>query len=348
MGNLKWAAFVAAGLFLVSAVWLSRIYAFLTVAFVLAYLLDPIVEKLSERKIPRSVGALVTLFVFLAGVALGFVAIVPRILAQGEQLFQRLPQFYNGAVQWLTPISEKYIGMDVFNELDRYFLGNGQAAPPIGGLVQGVVSQTFHLVTTILGVAIIPLLAYYLLRDYSSLYGKFLYVVPKRCHKTVNEIRGRLHAVLGGFIRGQLVVSTILAAYYSAAFMILRIELWMVLGLMAGFLNMIPYVGILGVFALTLVLALLHGASTTKVIIVMIVFGVGMAAEGSVLTPRIVGRKVGLGPLTLIVALLVGGELLGFVGMLLAVPVAAIAKVFIDYFLDHYRNSEAFRHHESS
>jgi predicted PurR-regulated permease PerM len=186
-------------------------------------------------------------------------------------------------------------------------------------------------------------MAYYLLRDFPAIYGKFLYLVPKRHHKTVAEFRQRLHGVLGGFIRGQLVVSMILASYYCTAFAILRLDLALVLGLMAGFFNIVPYLGILTVIVLTITIALIHGASSAKLAGLAIVFVLGMGAEGSFLTPRIVGRKVGLSPLMLILALLVGGELKGLTGMLIAVPIAAIAKVFLNYFIDHFRETEAFK-----
>jgi len=218
---------------------------------------------------------------------------------------------------------------------------------PIGGALTGIVggllSHTVKVVTTVLGLLIIPLMSYYLLREFPQFHARFLYLIPKRHHALFNEIIARLNGVLGGFIRGQLVVSSILSLYYGIAFAALGLRLALVLGLMAGFFNVVPYLGILSVLTLTLLIAFINGVGASTFVGIGAVFAVGMAAEGSFLTPRIVGRKVGLRPLTLILALLVGGELLGLVGMLLAVPIAAVARVFVSLGVERYRQSEGFK-----
>jgi predicted PurR-regulated permease PerM len=321
------------------------VYASLTVAFILAYLLDPVVGWAEKRKVPREVAAPLCLVIFLSAIVLLGVAIVPKIASQGRELVHRLPQLYYGLASRIGPVSERYVGYNVFRDVDKLVAEFGDPttlASPIGGLVQGVFRQTILVVTRILGLLIIPLLAYYLLRDFPHLYDKLLYVVPKRHHKTITEIRRRLDSVLGGFLRGQLLVSTILATYYAVAFTALRLDLSLLLGLMAGFFNVVPYVGIISVLLLTMLIALIHGAGAGTFVGIAVIYAIGMGCEGSFITPRIVGRKVGLSPLTLILALLVGGELLGLTGMLIAVPFAAIGKVFIDYFLEHYRESESF------
>lgn len=331
--------------FAVSLVYLNRVYFFLTIAFVLAYLLDPIVEYLYKRGLPRAWGSLLTLFVFFLTLAAAGVVIIPKILAQGQELLERLPRVYAALAGILGPVSQKYLGYNVLRDVDQLIadIGNPAAlAKPIGAIVGGFFATTFHFVTTILGLLIIPLMAFYLMKDFPYLHGKFLTVVPGRHHKDVTELRRRLHTVFGGFIRGQLVVSTVLSVYYCTAFALTGIDLALVLGLMAGFFNIIPYLGILSVVVLTGLIALVHASGVGTYVALAVIFAVGMGAEGAVLTPRIVGRKVGLSPLTLILALLVGGELLGLVGMLLAVPLAAILKVFLDMGLDRYRKSEVF------
>lgn len=332
-------------LFVASLFFLSHVYASLTIAFVLAYLLEPIVAKLAGWGLKRTWGVPITLGVFFVVIGLGGMAIVPKILAQGRELVQRLPAVYLGATDALEPLSEKYLGYNAFTDVNKLVASLGSPTTlvePLSGILQEVFSHTFRLVTAVLGLLIIPLMAYYLLRDFPSLYRKFVYVLPTRHHRMAAEIRNRLDQVLGGFIRGQLVVSTLLSVYYGAALALLGIKLAVVLGLMAGFFNVVPYLGILSVLTLTLLIALIHGVGGATLLGVVIVFAIGMSMEGSFLTPRIVGRKVGLSPLTLIVALLVGGELLGLVGMLLAVPLAAILNVFIGYALERYRASEVF------
>ncbi len=344
--DIKVVSVVAALFFVLSLFFISQVYASLTIAFVLAYLLDPLVAKLEKKGVNRSLAAPVMLVVFFTGLVLLGMAVIPRLFAQGRELVHRLPAVYAGVAGALAPTSEQYLGYNVFTDVDKLVESLGDPTTlvqPLGGIVGGVFSRTFHFVSALLGLLIIPLMAYYLLRDFPLMYGKFIYLVPKRHHKSIADLRHRLHGVLGGFIRGQLVVSTVLSLYYIAAFTVMRLELALVLGLMAGFFNIVPYLGIVSVLVLTLLIAFIHGAQLTTFIGIGVIFALGMGMEGSFLTPRIVGRKVGLSPLTLIVALLVGGELLGLVGMLLAVPIAAISKVFLESAIAQYRNSDNFK-----
>lgn len=334
-------------LFLASLPYLSNVYASLTVAFVLAYLLDPVVECLDSKGwLARAWGAPITLILFFVALTLVGMGVTPKILEQGRELIERLPRVYYSVTAQLGPVSERYLGQNLFLDIDKLVANLGEPSAlvkPIGGFVSNIFTTTLRFVSTALGLLIIPLLAYYLLRDHQLIHQKFLYLIPRRHHKQASDIRKRLHQVLGGFIRGQLVVSSILSVYYWLCFLTLGIELSLILGLMAGFFNVVPYLGILSVLVLTFLIAFIHGATVGTYIGLGVVFAVGMGMEGSILTPRIVGRKVGLGPLTLIVALLIGSQLLGLVGMLLAIPIAAIGKVFLDVVVERYRNSEAFK-----
>lgn len=343
--DYKWIAAAALVLFAMSVHYLGHVYAPLTIAFVLAYLLEPVVARLDRVGFNRQFGVPLVLVLFFALLAATLLVVVPRIAAQGHELILRLPSVYSGVAQALSPLSEQYLGYDIFVDADKFVASLGDPTTlvkPIGGLVGGVFASTFRVVTAALGLLIIPLMAYYLLREFPHMWEKFLYVVPVRHHQRATEIRARLHEILGGFLRGQLVVSSVLSLYYCVAFALMRLELALVLGLMAGFFNIVPYLGITSVLVLTLLIAFIHGAGVATFVSVGIVFAVGMAIEGSFLTPRIVGRKVGLSPLMLIIALLVGGELSGLTGMLLAVPIAAIGKVFFGVFLEGYRTSEPF------
>lgn len=328
-----------AAVFFVSLIFLSRIYAYLSVAFILAYLLEPVVSRLAKRKVPRQLAALLTLAVFFLLISLAGVLIIPRIIDQGQELLERLPTAYAKLTVLLAPYSERYLGYDIFSDF-RHALSNlgsrSEIMKPIGGIVQGVFSTTLKFVTTILGLLIIPLLAFYLLREFPALYKRtVIHALPARLHGVAEEIRRRLNRVLGGFIRGQLVVSGILSVYYGVSLSIAGVELSLALGIMAGFLNIVPYLGIFSVFILTLLVALLHGAGMGLILAILVIFAVGMMLEGAVITPRVLGNEIGLSPLTLILALLVGGELFGIVGMVVGVPVAAVVKVFWEMALEH-------------
>lgn len=332
-------------LFSLSLVQLSHVYASLTIAFVLAYLLEPLVARLEKLGIAREWGGLLVLVIFFVCTGVLAVAAIPKILVQARELASKIPNLYVILTSKIGPISEQIIGYNIFEDVDKVATTLGepsQLVKPLGSFVESLFSTTFRLVTTILGLLIIPLMAYYLLRAFPSLMPAMTSLFPKRHHKVLSEIRIKLHGVFGGFIRGQLVVSTILSVYYCSALSILHIRLALVLGIMAGFFNVIPYLGILSVLGLTLIITFINGATVATVIKLAIVFAIGMGMEGALLTPRIVGKRVGLGPLSLILALLVGGQLLGLTGMLIAVPLTAVAKVFLDVALENYRNSSFF------
>lgn len=334
-------------LFWWSLIHLSYVYACLTVAFILAYLLDPLVTSLTKFKLSRGLGSLMVLVVFFIFMSLIVVGVSPKLISQGRELGARLPKIYYSVSHKIGPLSEKYFGHNILVDVDQAVSAinaePSKLVKPIGTILGRVFSTTFRMISTILGLLIIPLLAYYLLRAFPHIYADLESIIPRRHQKLLSELRTRLHAVFGGFLRGQLVVSLILSFYYFIALSILRLDLALVLGLMAGFFNIIPYLGIATALVLTLFVALIHGAALPIFIAIAGIFTFGMAVEGSILTPKIVGKRVGLGPLALILALLVGGQLKGIVGMLLAVPIAAIAKVFLNVTLAHYRNSVFYK-----
>lgn len=337
---------LALGLFVLSYIFLSHVYVSLTLAFVLAYLLNPIVEYLQKKaKMHREWGALIALAVFFLVITLLILLIIPKLASQGTELMKRIPQIYAAVTVKLAPLSVRFLGYNVFQNFNALFNSTGSATTivkPLGSIVGEVFSTSLQVITAVLGTLIIPLMAYYLMRDYPVIDRMVYNAFPKRYRKSVTEVKDRLGRVFGGFVRGQLGVSSILAVYYSIALTIAGVELSLVLGLMAGFLNIIPYLGILSVLLLTLFIGLVHAISAAQFIAVGAIFALGMALEGSFLTPKIVGKKVGLSPLALILALLVGSELQGLVGMLLSVPVAAIAKVFLDFGFDRYKESENY------
>lgn len=344
---------------LVSLFYLQHVYALVAVAFALAYLVDPVVALLERYKVPRTLGSLLVLVLVFVVLGFALVLLTPKVAAQGRELLLKIPEFYHHLARVLGPRSERYLGYNIFQDLDQalsVFFGSGESLgsvtegaatrsflKPFSGVVGSIFSTTIRFATAVLGMLIIPLMALYFLHIFPQMYQKILYLIPPRFHKTAGAIRKRLNVVLGGYLRGQLIVCTVLAVYYSTAFSILGIKLGLVLGLLAGTLNIIPYVGITFVLLLTLLSAFVHNVSASTYIVIGIVFSIGMALEGTFLTPRIVGKKVGLNPLVLIIALLIGGELRGFVGMIIAIPLTAIGKVFLDVAVEAYRKSSFFK-----
>ena len=190
---------------------------------------------------------------------------------------------------------------------------------------------------------IVPILTFYMLKDYPYLNSKFLAMVPRRYVGAVGEVLRRLSIVLGNLIRGQFLICFLLAVFYAVGLAAIGLKMSMVLGLVGGLLNLIPVVGTLTAMAVSLLISVIGGGGLTQCAGIVGVFLVGNLVESTVLTPRILGRQIGISPLTIILALLAGGELLGVLGMLLALPVTAGVKVLGGYFLEQYFSSNYYK-----
>jgi predicted PurR-regulated permease PerM len=214
---------------------------------------------------------------------------------------------------------------------------------PVLELIQQAFSSTIGLILTILGYLIIPVYLFYLLADLPRLKAFLESFIPERYRDAYNAKLSEVDRVLAGFIRGQLSVCAILAVLYSIGLYLIGIDLAIAIGTLAGFAFIIPYVGTIIGIVLSLVMALLKFHDILHPLLCLGWFGLVQSLEGMVITPRVVGNTVGLHPLVTLVVLLIGGQLFGLMGMLLAVPVAAVLRVFLISLAGWFRNSEFYR-----
>lgn len=345
MKRFFWLAVVL--LFFASFFLLSRVYAYLAAAFTLAYLLEPLVTQLERRGVPRTLADVTVLIGFFSGLT-GFVIIaVPLLLEQGRELIHRAPVLFNAGQVFLNRIlsteiaktAAGFLGLDLsapftVQAADTVGAAPGASAAPMLGVIFRSTIATMGFLTNILGLFIIPLLTFHLMRDFPTLTKRLLRIVPRGYHRVFLDLQDRLNAVMGGFLRGQLLVATILASFYSAGFLLLRVDLGFVLGVLSGYMTLVPYLGIMTMISLTFLIAILHGAAAGKLIGIAIVYACGVVGEGFFLTPNIVGGRVGLSPLTVLIAIMSGAELLGIRGVLIAIPAAAAIKVVFEYNLE--------------
>lgn len=332
-------------LFLVSIYFLKSIYIPIFIAYFLAFLLNPVVRKLEKRGFGR-IGPIFMLLILVFAVLLLFaVMMVPRVVVQAKELFEHLPLLMDFFSERLGPTSVKYLGYDLFVQWKEVVpsLLPEISKFPAGGILEGVLSGTVKALSTLLTVLLIPILTFYILKDYYVLNEKLLLVVPRRYVSAVKEVMRRLSIVLGGMIRGQFLICGILATYYSIALSAVGLEMALLLGIFSGFMNLVPFVGPLVSLFLSLFIAVLGGAQLTQCIAILGVYLVANLLDGTVLTPKIVGKQMGISPLTIILALLAGGELLGFLGVLLALPMMAMVKVLGGYLAERYFESSYYK-----
>lgn len=329
----------------------SAVFIQLFIAFALAYVLNPTVEFLERYSIRRPYGILIV-FCLTVLVCGGFALfLVVSISGELSSIQLNLPEYVHHLYD-ITPTPVKgYLGIETadklalrLNELLQQARG---AAPdllkPVMAFLQKALSSTVGVLLTLLGYLIIPVYLFYLLFDLPQLKAFIESYIPERLRPVYTAKLAEIDAVLSGFVRGQLSVCAILAVLYSIGLYVIGIDLAIAIGTLAGITFIIPYVGTIIGICLSVVMALLKYNDILHPLLCLGWFGFVQLLEGSFITPKIVGDTVGLHPLVAIVALLIGGQLFGIMGMLLAVPVTAVTQVFLRSLSDYYRNSDFYR-----
>lgn len=315
-------------------------------AFVLAYFLHPCVMRLEGRYINRTFSTLIVTSLFCILVVGSILILVPLLQTQILDIAAKIPSFIRYlwhlmehmiiyTKQKMTPEQtaqlSDWVSQNAFTFLNS--LGQGVLKAFSGG------AAVFNILSLLL---ITPVVLFYILRDWKDVSKEIKMLVPKNKEVFVQNLWSEINRTLSGFIRGQVSVCLALALYYSAALSLIGLESGILVGLLAGLLSFIPYFGFLTGVVLSIVLGLTQETSLVFWLLLALVFGVGQILEGYVLTPRLVGEKVGLSPVWVIFALLVGGSLGGFLGILIAVPVAAVIGVLIRRGIQFYKQSKFY------
>ncbi len=309
----------------------------------IAYLCDPIVDRLVRWKFPRVVATLTVIGGAVLVVVTILALLVPVLLGQASSFATNLPgyaQSLQKLVETLLGAAGDRIGQDQVAKL-QVIAGEqlGSALSAVGDFLGGVLTRGLALVNLLSLLFITPIVAFYLLRDWDNLVSRIVSLLPLHHSDTIREQLRLIDRKLAGFVRGQAMVSAILGTYYAVALSLSGLEFGLVVGLGAGAVSFIPFVGSISGFIVSVGLALIQFDSPGPVAIVAGIFIVGQVVEGNFLTPKLVGEQVGLHPVWVIFALLAGGAVLGLLGLLLALPVAAVASVLVAFGLDKYRGS---------
>jgi predicted PurR-regulated permease PerM len=306
-----------------------------------AYVFNPLVTALERRKVNRTWG---TTMVF-AGSTLALVGAVLYLIPVFREEAAKLPDFFRRASTQVIPRAEALLGLSLPDLVNQRAAELGaqasellqSAGPAAAKLLASFAGNTASFVATLLGLAVVPVLGFFFLQDYPRLLEMVRELIPRRAVGLVNRRFAEVDDVLSAFVRGQITVGAILSVIYGAGLGIARVDMAIVIGVIAGFGNMVPYLGT----AIGLVLAalglMLSWQGAWQLAVVAGTFLVAQLAEGFVITPRVVGEKVGLSSVTVILAILAFGELFGFVGILLAVPFSAILKVVLRVVVRRYQ-----------
>lgn len=340
----KWMVLTAVAVFGFLLYLLAPILTPFMIAAVLAYVSDPLVDRLEARKLPRTL-AVLTVFVSLSVIAvLTLLVLVPMIERQIDVFAEKLPSYINLFQTSLLPRIYQLLGisesdmqlLDLKSSLQNYW-------DTAGGFTQNALASVTRsglaFVGLLANLLLIPVVTFYLLRDWDHIVNRINELIPRRTQPVVARLARESDEVLGSFLRGQMMVMLALAAIYSIGLSIVGLDLAVLIGLSAGLISFVPYLGFIVGILFAGIAVIVQFQDVLHLAYIALVFGIGQAIEGMLLTPLLVGDRIGLHPVAVIFAVLAGGQLFGFIGILLALPVAAVIAVILRYLHERYMGS---------
>jgi predicted PurR-regulated permease PerM len=335
-----------------AACWLLWLLAPILTPFVfgamLGWLGDPVVDRLERMGRSRNTAVMLVFGTMSVLVLLALVVLVPLVEAQIVTLFESLPHYRDWFVGTVLPWLEHRTGLELLAWLDpeRLFQlvrAHWEQAGGAAATMLGYLSRSgFALLGWIANIVLLPVLTFFFLRDWDLFVGRVAALVPRDHADTVSRLSQESSAVLGAFLRGQLLVMLVLGVLYGIGLSLVGLNLGILIGIVAGVLTFVPYLGPATVILLGGIAALVQYGDWQHLLGVLAVFSVGQVIESYWLTPKLVGDRIGLHPVAVIFAVLAGGQLFGFLGMLLALPVAAIANVLLRYAHERYTHSRLY------
>lgn len=315
------------------------------IGVLLAYLGDPLVDRLERRNLSRTTGVVLVFALLGLILLLMLLVLVPMLGRQLARLYQMAPE----ALDWLQgsalPWLEAQLGLShdfwQFDQLKQAFAEHlGKTTDVLKAVLAQATSSSLALLGWLGNLLLIPVVSFYLMRDWDLLVERLRALLPRQRESVIVKLVGECHEVLGAFLRGQLLVMLALSVIYAAGLMLVGLELGLLIGLLAGLASIVPYMGfIVGIGAALTAALFQFGLDPYPLIGIAAVFMVGQMLEGMLLTPLLVGDRIGLHPVAVIFAILAGGQLFGFTGVLLALPVAAVIMVLLRHAHELYKDS---------
>ena len=340
---------VSAGLLYVLAPVLTP---FLTAAL-LAYLGDPLADRLEARKLPRTAAVVIVFVAILIIVAALPLVLLPLIEQQITALIDKLPAYLDWFQQQVVPLLSQTFNIDsetwnaaaIKGAVVEHWRQMGGLA---SGFVQAVSQSGLTALAWLANLVLIPVITFYLLRDWDVLVDRVHSLLPREHEPVISRLAQESDEVLGSFLRGQMMVMLVLGIVYSVGLWMVGLDLALLIGMVAGLVSFVPYLGFIVGIVLAGIATIMQFQDVMLLVPVLIVFGVGQALEGMLLTPLLVGDKIGLHPVAVIFAVMAGGQLFGFVGILLALPVAAVIMVLLRHVHERYTSSELYSQNTNS
>ncbi|SFR87587.1 Predicted PurR-regulated permease PerM [Dyella sp. OK004] len=313
-------------------------------AAMMAYLGDPLADRLERLGMGRTL-AVSVVFILLVLVTVGaLLLLIPLISRQVDSLVQSLPHYVDWVRNTALPWLQAKLRLDpAFFDTDRLMTELKDNIGSVGSVASSVLGKLTRsglgVVAWLTNLVLIPVVAFYLLRDWDRLVAWIDDMLPRSIEPTIAHLAHESDLVLGAFVRGQLLVMLALGIFYGAGLTLVGLSVGPLIGMVAGLLSFVPYLGFIVGFGSAIIAVLVQYGDWSHLLMVVGVFTIGQLLEGYVLVPRLVGEKIGLHPVAVIFAVLAGGYLFGFLGILLALPAASVILVVLRYLTQRYRHS---------
>lgn len=348
----KWMIFTSLAAVSLLLYLLSPILTPFFVAALLAYLGDPLADRL-EKRFSRSLSVSIVFIALFAVLTVMIFLLFPLLAQQLSYLASNMPAYIDKLQHNILPSVADKLGFDAamidFELLKNLFKAHyAQAGGLVSQLVSSVAASGMVLAAWLANLVLIPVVTFYLLRDWDLLIARIDELLPRKIQPVIAKLAKESDEVLAAFLRGQFLVMLALGIIYSTGLWFIDLKLALLIGLLAGLVSFVPYLGFIVGIVVASIAMLLQTQDLMQLIPVAVVFAIGQMLEGMLLTPLLVGDRIGLHPVAVIFAVLAGGQLFGFVGILLALPVAAVLVVLLRHAHNNYKSSSIFNNNAQS
>jgi predicted PurR-regulated permease PerM len=323
----------------------------LLLSFALAFMLEPLADWFQRRfRSSRNSAVLFALALATFGVLGIIIGLLPSVYSQFVESTEKMPLAIAAArarFQDLLTYAQEHLSPSVFSGIQDFLRGFQEDPSVITSRIGGFLSQGLfglvNLSSAAIGLLIVPFFVYYLLLDMQNIRLFVESRIPERHRGVGLQLFNEMGEVVRGYVRGRFLIALILSVFYAIGLWVLNVPLWAAIGLIAGFIGIIPYIGIVAGIILALAFAALDGAGTGRLVGVVVVFLLAQPLEDYVLTPKLIGDKLDLHPMFVFIALIIAGSLFGVLGLVLAIPVVGVLKVFLRFFDHLYLDSDFYR-----
>lgn len=303
------------------------------ISMFIAYLLDPLVDKL-ENKFSRTFSIIILIFICLIFIAIVVFFVIPAFVEEFSKLTKEMPFYFSQLKIFAGKASF------ILDHIQEYL---NKLIPNAARVANKVMNNVVNLFMNFFNLMLIPIFTFYFLKDFDNIRLNVLDKIPFKFKEKVIDISMKVDTQVSSFVRGQMLVCIILACLYSLGLIIIKLDMALIIGIFSGLASIIPYFGFISGILFSLLIAFIEFHKFSALLSVIVVFGIVQMLESFLITPKILGDKVGLHPVVVILSLMIFGKIFGFIGLIIAIPLASTLKVFYNEFLLYYKSSKYYR-----